>query len=1364
MSSSYQDPTRDSDESTTIQGSQEQLSSTPTLTLTTGAHTDSVPSTPSGHDAAESTSATRHDRHASTASSMWTAATPSTSSALLSPDRLSTTFDTTSRPGSRTTSTAHGATYRGSGFEGDSSGLDTDTTQEQAGGHHLNSATSTTKGKRPLQQQYGFDRRSSSTGLSRSGTTSYAAAVTGQQSNRASTVMSRGPSTSNTTLQQQQRPGLKSRSVSRVRKMNSDEEDETFSDGDKKRFLDKNLSPAGFGNGFDQDDEVERRDRGEELVRKRMKDRAKAKKEQERLRKQREAASAASTSRRTSYHPSPSTAVEPYDLSTSGLRPALRRGESSSKAVSTVTSPTKGGKPRNTSIASTTRERGPSMSSTIDKGSSSVYDSEGEGGGTPTPGSPQHPRATSLRRMTSSISGKSEADGQVGEQEMDGDMFLERGARTSSRMSKRDGSKGRAPEQRVEEEENEAGQDATGQDEYGEDSDSNFDEELRRGGMESSDASDDDSIEDDGDVEYTLKDRQDAINVEHPFGLPIWKPALYKKNRSITRNAETALHATPSTTALRHLAPGNVLWTVVFGVWLAMICILISVVLFFVPWGGRKYGRVIFELAFYLFWPFGKYVEGAFEEVDEDEDHDGKQFDRDEIFGQNERGREDVASAGRSSVSSGERTQLISGGQQRDYGSNGDSGDTSGSERTMAPSDRQRRSSSPRKNLHLMQTSSHSIFRIRALGRVMYWISFYLIVAPLMLFVCVLCWAMVFTIPMAKLLWVLLSYLNDEPLSLHFRSPPDYSVPNSPVQKVRNGQSDIEQDEDAQHDEDRDGNGESGENSQEQTTEASNYGAIQYPLRAGQRAPRHTRQDVASAKRYGRLIGPNSKILLCTYRAAGFQYYKYTIDGVNIMFINLLSMVLFVVFDFLVLAPYAERHDIGGLIGFLASEWFQFLASLLSIIPLSYFIGMAVASISAQSSIGMGAVINASFGSIIEVLLYCIMLTQGKGNLVEGSIVGSILAGVLLMPGTSMIAGAARRKEQKFNARSAGVTSTLLIMSVIGVLAPTFFYEIYGSFELACTGCDPIGGEDMAQKCSKCYYQHVDPADDPFYQGTVKHLATWSAVLLVFSYLIGLWFSLRTHASQIWQNAGHRLEEGHHHPHEDSTGSKKETEGSGGDHDTSGGHDAPNWSRIKSASVLLVCTGLYAVVAEVLVDAVDVVLQGAAIPEKLLGVTLFALAPACTEFLNAISFAIHGNIALSMEIGSAYVLQACLIQVPAALAFSAIYGIGKSSHMSHYFTLVFPRWDSLSIVFSVFLLTYVYIEARSNYHRGSVLVVAYLVLLGGFIWAPSGRDTSDDPGFQLLSSKVDNVMTNVEWSQLDLWQKVQTALNSMRLV
>ena len=105
------------------------------------------------------------------------------------------------------------------------------------------------------------------------------------------------------------------------------------------------------------------------------------------------------------------------------------------------------------------------------------------------------------------------------------------------------------------------------------------------------------------------------------------------------------------------------------------------------------------------------------------------------------------------------------------------------------------------------------------------------------------------------------------------------------------------------------------------------------------------------------------------------------------------------------------------------------------------------------------------------------------------------------------------------------------------------------------------------------------------------------------------------------------------------TGARHDVEAadaSGGGH---GGHDAPSWSRTTSASVLLGCTALYAIIAELLVDVVDVVLKGSGIQQKFLGITLFALVPNTTEFMNAMSFAMNGNIALSMEIGSAYALQ-----------------------------------------------------------------------------------------------------------------------------
>ena len=61
--------------------------------------------------------------------------------------------------------------------------------------------------------------------------------------------------------------------------------------------------------------------------------------------------------------------------------------------------------------------------------------------------------------------------------------------------------------------------------------------------------------------------------------------------------------------------------------------------------------------------------------------------------------------------------------------------------------------------------------------------------------------------------------------------------------------------------------------------------------------------------------------------------------------------------------------------------------------------------------------------------------------------------------------------------------------------------------------------------------------------------------------------------------------------------------------------------------------------AELLVEVVDVVLQGSGIDEKFLGITLFALVPNTTEFMNAISFALNSNISLRYE--SRYTILLC---------------------------------------------------------------------------------------------------------------------------
>ena len=468
---------------------------------------------------------------------------------------------------------------------------------------------------------------------------------------------------------------------------------------------------------------------------------------------------------------------------------------------------------------------------------------------------------------------------------------------------------------------------------------------------------DDDDEEELSDAEsFTLKDRQQAINETHPFGIRIWKPALYKKNRSVEKTAEGDIHSSPGGRVDKWLWSFNVLWTLLFGWWLAVVAAAGAITCFalgLAP-GASEYGHVLWGLAGYLLFPFGQFVKLEQDEAYADEDEgEGRSITEYEQWqsGDIEDGR----------LFFGPLTSRPIVGRRRDSVDSVDENDSllgrtrSGTRRYNTNSDRKRR---------LFGRGQWNV------GRVIFFVFFYFLITPLLLLVSGVCWFMVFWIPMGKVTLLLFHHLRRHPLAMTFHSDAAYS-----------------------------------------------------------RGP----------------SGQSSSILLCTYRAVGLKYWKYTVDGTNIFLINLIGVVLFVIFDYWVL-------DVAlGLNTFLVHPGFVFALALFSIIPLAYFIGQAVASISAQSSMGLGAAINAFFSTVVEVFLYCVALRQGKAQLVEGSIIGSIFAGILFLPGLSMCFGAIKRKTQRFNVKSAGVTSTMLLFATIAAFGPTLFYQIYGTVSFAQT-------------------------------------------------------------------------------------------------------------------------------------------------------------------------------------------------------------------------------------------------------------------------------------------------------------------------
>lgn len=770
---------------------------------------------------------------------------------------------------------------------------------------------------------------------------------------------------------------------------------------------------------------------------------------------------------------------------------------------------------------------------------------------------------------------------------------------------------------------------------------------------------------------YTLRERQHAINETHPFGIRIWKPALYKKKRSVQKVADEDIHETHLKTITWWVRISNILWSISCGLFLFLMTVAVSLVVLvlgFFTRSAKEYSIVLWRLAFYLFWPFGKVVYLNFDEQymheDKDEGISAQQFYKwvttysNRLFFHRSQTQDSSPLLGgyqmRPDSNSGDRQFNNSQRLKPSYGSTNPSEEHREQARGRKQGQRQEQQQQGADETDRPPSSKTAIQRRYfgrgkwTWGRFVFYTCFHLILQPILCTFTLLTWLTVFTIPMSNILWNLMYHFRRHPLALGFKSIENKAKPG---------------------------------------------------------------ETIASGDKDSR------SILLCTFRCAGWHYYKFTVDGTNVIVMNLLALVFFTIFDF-----YALKKLLGSYT-WISNDNAIFSLCLASIIPLAFYIGQAVASISAQTSMGLGAVINAFFSTVVEIFLYCVAIRQAKGLVVEGSMIGSILGAVLLLPGLSMCGGALKRKTQRYNPKSASVSSTMLIFSMIVMFVPTLLYEIYGGYVVQCDdgklydlNVTSIGRVLSSHRCN---FSHPPLKFNKMYTHVIEPMSVSCAVVLSLAYLIGLWFTLRTHAVMIWQfpisdqnKEGSRVLE----PSQSNTGGS-DTNREAQD-DEGNGHESPNWSRGKSTFILLFATVLYAVIAEILVSSVDGVLESSSLNPKFLGLTILALVPNSTEFLNAISFATHGNVALSMEIGSAYALQVCLLQIPALVVYSIWYTWDwKHSTINirdQMFALVFPKWDLIATVASVFMFTYLYAEGKSNYFKGSVLILLYVIIIFGF--------------------------------------------------
>ncbi|KAI1259966.1 Sodium/calcium exchanger protein-domain-containing protein [Xylariaceae sp. FL1019] len=120
-----------------------------------------------------------------------------------------------------------------------------------------------------------------------------------------------------------------------------------------------------------------------------------------------------------------------------------------------------------------------------------------------------------------------------------------------------------------------------------------------------------------------------------------------------------------------------------------------------------------------------------------------------------------------------------------------------------------------------------------------------------------------------------------------------------------------------------------------------------------------------------------------------------------------------------------------------------------AIIPLAGLLAYATESVARKLGDTIGALLNVTFGNAVELIIFIIALVKGEIRVVQASLLGSILANLLLILGGAFLLGGLRFREQVYNSTVTQMSACLLSLSVISLVLPTAFHYSFTSITKA---------------------------------------------------------------------------------------------------------------------------------------------------------------------------------------------------------------------------------------------------------------------------------------------------------------------------
>jgi Ca2+:H+ antiporter len=272
-----------------------------------------------------------------------------------------------------------------------------------------------------------------------------------------------------------------------------------------------------------------------------------------------------------------------------------------------------------------------------------------------------------------------------------------------------------------------------------------------------------------------------------------------------------------------------------------------------------------------------------------------------------------------------------------------------------------------------------------------------------------------------------------------------------------------------------------------------------------------------------------------------------------------------------------------------------FFTAAVAIIPIARLISQSTENLAHYTGEAIGGLLNATFGNFPEFIIVLMAIHAGLYNMVLASLIGAILANLLLALGVSFFVGGMKYHTQEYNAVSSRIYATMMFIAVISMVVPSAFNRLFG------------GADILRQE----YLLNVGI----------------SAVLLV-AYILYLIFMIRTHP--------------------DFFKSK----------DTAGGeeHEEKFWSKSRAIISLVAASLLAAWMSEILVGSAEETGKALGMTTTFIGLIILAVVGGAAESLSAISMARKNKMDLTMSIALGSCIQIALLIAPLAVLLSFFIG------------------------------------------------------------------------------------------------------------